>query len=378
MSKAPQSFVMLLQRRYRVYFNAQGGTWYAAYVDDGERERVSLGARTRPEAEDAVRQLDAKVATAVSSAPIIEPTVPKVEEAAVSVRKVLWADIETGFLQHKKLTGRTKRTLTRAGSSLAAFGRYLESKGIKEAAAITLPLLEGYFSYRTEVEDADPISAYTDQIVLKGAMKWAARPSRALLPANPALDWETPKPLKPKKRTYTLAEVEALEAGVREWLRPILTTLAWTGLRIGELVNLRWKDVDLEQRVIHIRIQEGWNPKGKRDRTVPLHPKVEAVLKKQRVGEYVFSGPKGGRMKPDYCLHCLKYDQRRLKLAKNDLHGFRRFFATTMMKAGVSAETVRQWGGWKTLDTMLRYLADIDVKDSVKAMDQAAKRLEAS
>jgi hypothetical protein len=27
-----------------------------------------------------------------------------------------------------------------------------------------------------------------------------------------------------------------------------------------------------------------------------------------------------------------------------------------MMRAGVNAETVRQWGGWKTLETMLRYL----------------------
>ena len=48
-----------------------------------------------------------------------------------------------------------------------------------------------------------------------------------------------------------------------------------------------------------------------------------------------------------------------------------------MMQAGVSTETVRQWGGWKSLETMLRYMADVDVKDSVSAMDQAAKKLAA-
>jgi len=37
-----------------------------------------------------------------------------------------------------------------------------------------------------------------------------------------------------------------------------------------------------------------------------------------------------------------------------------------------------EWGGWKSLETMLRYLADVDVKDSVSAMDQAAKKLAAS
>jgi integrase len=82
---------------------------------------------------------------------------------------------------------------------------------------------------------------------------------------NPALDWDTPKPPKPKKRMYTAEDVQKLEAGVRDWLRPIVTTLAWTGLRIGELINLRWKDVDLKERVIHIRVQEDLKPKGKRD-----------------------------------------------------------------------------------------------------------------
>jgi hypothetical protein len=39
---------------------------------------------------------------------------------------------------------------------------------------------------------------------------------------------------------------------------------------------------------------------------------------------------------------------------------------------------VRQWGGWKSLETMLRYLADVNVTDSVQAMDTAVRRLAAS
>jgi hypothetical protein len=52
-----------------------------------------------------------------------------------------------------------------------------------------------------------------------------------------------------------------------------------------------------------------------------------------------------------------------------------RLFATTMMQAGANTETVRQWGGWRTLDTMMRYLADVNVKDSVAAMDKVAATL---
>jgi hypothetical protein len=53
----------------------------------------------------------------------------------------------------------------------------------------------------------------------------------------------------------------------------------------------------------------------------------------------------------------------------------RSFFATSMLQAGANIDVVRQWGGWKSLDTMLRYLADVDQTSSVKVMDEAAKRL---
>jgi len=106
-----------------------------------------------------------------------------------------------------------------------------------------------------------------------------------------------------------------------------------------------------------------------------MHPLVEAVLRNQRVGKYLFMGPKGGRVKETYVLKCLRADQKDLKLPRGDLHSFRRFFATQMMRAGVDADTVRQWGGWKSLETMMRYLQDVKAEDSVDVMKRAAKRL---
>jgi integrase len=141
------------------------------------------------------------------------------------------------------------------------------------------------------------------------------------------------------------------------------------------LENLRWSDVDFEKRVLHVRVQEEWKPKGRADRTVPLHSKVEAVLRQQPIGKYVITSPGGGQLRERYTLLCLKQDQVRLKLSKGDLHGFRRFFATTMMENGASPHTVMQWGGWKSMETMMRYLADTAAADSVKVMDQVTRRL---
>ena len=67
------------------------------------------------------------------------------------------------------------------------------------------------------------------------------------------------------------------------------------------------------------------------DRVIPLHSKVEVVIRSQRLGEFVFSGPRGGRIRESAALACLKKDQRGLEMPEGDLHAFRRFFATTMM-----------------------------------------------
>ena len=360
--KTPSSFVMLLTRRYRVFFRSQAGCWYVAYSECGKRQRRALSAKTRPGAEEAIRELDEH----------LHPTVA----VAAEPRQVTWDELSKMFLTYKEGRELAPRSIDRYRAALAAFGRYLKSLRTRlRADQITLAVLEGYGAFRTKTEECDVKTAYNDALVIKGALKWAAKLSRGLLAANPALDWETPEPVKPKRPCYTPEQVLKMETGVREWLRPIVVTLAWTGVRIGELINLRWKDVDLPKRLIHVRVREDWKPKGRTDRTVPMHPKVEAVVRSQPVGGFLFSGPRGGKLKENFVLKCLRRDQRDLGLAEGDLHGLRRFFATQMMRAGVDAEMVRQWGGWKSLETMMRYLEDVKAEDSVEVMDRVAERL---
>ncbi len=368
--KTQSSFVMLLTRRYRVYYRSEAGCWSAAYIDDfGNRQRRTLSAKTKPEAESAVRELDGQLQA--------QPEPPS--EPEQKLRRMTWDEVMTMFLSYKEGKGLAPRSLERYHASLSAFGRYLKSRSPKKetwADQITLAILEGYPAYRTGKQEKCTVkTTHNDILTIKGLFKWASKVSRGILASNPACDWETPEPVTPKRPCYEPEEVRAMLSGVRDWLRPIVTTLAFTGMRIGELINLRWEDVDLNKKLIHIRVREDWRPKGRADRSVPMHPQVEAVLRMQRVGKYVFIGPKGGRLKENYLLKSLRADQRRLKLREGDLHSFRRYFATQMMRSGVDAETVRQWGGWKSLETMMRYLQDVKAEDSVEAMMRAAARL---
>jgi len=363
----PKAFSFVGQKgtSYRAFVNAQTGYWFVSYFIGEKRKRHTLDAKTKVDAEHALKRLDQKLSQPAYSA-----------FSDQQFETMTWDAFQKRYLEFKSNQGKAQRTLDRYRASLDAFGRYLKRNRVDDIHIITLILLEGYNEYRTKKEECDSKTAYNDALTIKNALKWGSRASRGLLRVNPSADWETPKPIKPKRRCYTAEEVAAMEVGVREWLRPVVSTLAYTGLRIGELIHLRWVDVDLEKRVIHVRVQEEWKPKGKRDRLIPLHPKVDAVIRERPVGTHVFLGPDGGRIKENFALHCLKRDQeKKLKMPLGDLHAFRRYFATTMMKAGVNVESVRQWGGWKSLDTMLRYLADVDVKESVEAMDQAARKL---
>jgi len=358
MNKTPKSFVMMLRRRYRVYFNPQGDGWYVAYNDGSVRLRRSLGAGTRPEAEAAVKSLDEP------------PTAAQAEK-----HRVTWEDVQKGFLEHKTSLDKAPGTLSRYKNALQAFGRHIREHGVQYVDEVSLRMLEGFKRFRVEKEKCDVSTAYHNSIIVKGAFKWASKAARGYLAVNPAVDWETPPPVKPKRFTYGVEDVAKMEAGVRGWLRPVVTMLSLTGMRINELVNLRWQDVDFERKLLHIRIQETWKPKGRQDRTVPMHPKVETLLKGLPLGGYVVKSPRGKQLCGQTTLACLKTDQGRLGLVEGDLHGFRRYFATTMMRNGVDADTVRQWGGWRTFKTMLRYLADVNSADSVKAMNQAAARM---
>lgn len=63
-----------------------------------------------------------------------------------------------------------------------------------------------------------------------------------------------------------------------DWWRGVLVTAYMTGWRIGQILALKWSDVDAEANTITIRANVTGN-KGKREERIPLHPAVAAQLK---------------------------------------------------------------------------------------------------
>ncbi len=91
---------------------------------------------------------------------------------------------------------------------------------------------------------------------LQHAIKWR------LLGLNPADACEAPKPQKPEMHVLDKEGIKKLQKLIRGNMdEHLITTALFTGMRQGELLGLRWQDVDLEQKVIRIQQTVGRLPK---------------------------------------------------------------------------------------------------------------------
>jgi len=151
---------------------------------------------------------------------------------------------------------------------------------------------------------------------------------------NLAVEWEV-IPRAPKVRAFRfknefitedqfLSFEEAdrfVRAAAPEW-RPFIVTALKTGLRVGELLALRWEDLDLVAGQLVVRRtlwhkQEG-PPKGGRNRKVPLSDEAIAVLRAHRhlKGPYVFCETDGTRLTHSRVKDVVPSTCRRAQLAK--------------------------------------------------------------
>ena len=188
--------------------------------------------------------------------------------------------------------------------------------------------------------------------IISSALKLAVE--QRLIARNPADGCALPKVEHKEMKTLTADQLsaffqEAKDSGVYELYYLDLAT----GLRRGELLGLKWTDVDLDRGVLKIqraisrqngKVVEAPLKTKNAYRTLPLSADAISVLKMQKckVGnsEWVFPSPTGGPMSPDSVLHMLHRVLKRAGLPKVRFHDLRHTFATLALQNGVDVKTV--------------------------------------
>ena len=168
---------------------------------------------------------------------------------------------------------------------------------------------------------------------------------------------------------------EAKESGVYELYYLDLAT----GLRRGELLGLKWTDVDFDRGALKIqraisrqngKVVEAPLKTKNAYRTLPLSADAIDILKTQKKkvssSEWVFPSPTGGPMSPDSVLHMLHRVLKRAGLPRIRFHDLRHTFATMALQNGVDVKTVSSMLGHYsagfTLDTYAHVTTDAQLK----------------
>lgn len=171
---------------------------------------------------------------------------------------------------------------------------------------------------------------------------------------------------KPARRFYSLTQVRQLLMELTEPCRTVVYVAVLSGLRIGEILALRWKRVDLLQNTIEVAetFSDGQfgSPKTRSsERVIPMSSCLCEILKSQRAGAHstapddlVFCTLKGTPLNPKNLYNReLAPACDRIKQPRVSWHSFRHTHATMLGDVGASLKTAQAQLGHSDLETTL-------------------------
>jgi len=193
-----------------------------------------------------------------------------------------------------------------------------------------------------------------------------------LLENNPSLRVKKLKLNNQRMRVLSGEEETELLNVLRdnELVKDIVIVALNTGLRKGEIFNLKWFDVDFDRAMI--RVQES---KSGKKRTVPVNETVEVLLEGlARTSEYVFPSPKtGGRLNNIKRSFCGAIKTAGVK--DFTFHDLRHTFATRAADGGADAFTLMRILGHSDIRMTTRYThaTDAALRRAVAKLDGPAR-----
>lgn len=314
-------------------FKHSNGVYYVLYYENGRRRWKSTGCKVKTEALKRlteVRELLSRRSAHVSF-------------DAFRLEFLAFAE--------QNLSSSTVRLYK---AILARFGGILRGASVDE---VTAEVIDKYKTKR--LKEVSPVSVNVDLRMLKAAFATARR--WGFLKRNPFDDIQMVRVPERAPLHLSQEELEKLLSSIREnWLREIVIFAVLTGLRRGEILNLRWSDVDLNGKLANIETNATWKTKQGKRRTIPLGD-TAVVLLRSRLGrscsEYVFT-LNDKQISASWLTHLFKRYVRQANLSNPKLrfHSLRHTTATNLIRAGVHASAVQKILGHSSLKVTEGYV----------------------
>lgn len=162
-----------------------------------------------------------------------------------------------------------------------------------------------------------------------------------------------------------------------EYLKDIFTVAFYTGMRLGELINMKWGWLDFFKNQITVKCSDEFVTKSKKERIVPMSEKVKTILtiryqnSKHQFTDVVFYRQEGRMLHQETISKQFKDAVRISNLNdKIHFHSLRHSFASLLVQRGVSLYVVKELLGHEDLATTQIYshLQQQNLRDAVNLL----------
>lgn len=204
-----------------------------------------------------------------------------------------------------------------------------------------------YRDHRLKV--VQPASVRRELVILRHVFEVARREWGLPIQENPFNRMRLPQDAQPRERRLRLGDETSLYAAISEhspwYLRPFLVLLIETGMRRGELLSIRWRDIDFADSTVHILQTKNGHP-----RRIPLTPKALTALRSlTRRDDKVFPVTANAVR--------LAWERLRIRAGLGDLrlHDLRHEAVSRFFEAGLSVPEVALISGHREPRMLSRY-----------------------
>jgi integrase len=272
-----------------------------------------------------------------------------------------FADGATEWLRYVEFD-RQRKPSTVAGYKVIVRSQLLPAFGSMPIEAVTTEVVERWLSGLPGAASSRTKALVLLHGILKRAKKvWGLSANAAAEVDKPALSRSGDIQVYSPEEVWAIVRAAASQPDAAIYL-----TAAFTGLRLGELLALTWRDVDFAGAVVRVRASYAagalTTPKSGKVRAVPLAPDVASALAQLRQRQHwvgdddlVFCGDAGGHLDGSALRRRYKAALAAAGLRPLRFHDLRHTFGTRMI-AKADIRRVQEWMGHADIQTTMRYL----------------------
>jgi integrase len=342
-------------RSYRARNGSQRAAkvWYAEYCLHGKQKHESLDTRNKTSAIKAAHKLAIRIQN---------------DEPDRARRRIDLEQVTKQYMDYQRNCGRAPKTIEKYEYVLGTLATW--AKDHDRSSASTFAAKDFWaFNGWMEKEKLGKKTCADRLIIVKQLFKWAAGRGQ-LIARNPVAEESVPNVESKIQPCFTPEQVGTLLDRAEPHEAGIYSLMAYAGLRFGEVQQLTWADLVLNNDGTgFIIVQRGGangTTKGKRSRRIPIKSELRRVFDElPRTFTTVFSAraskkyPEGGGVINERrLLVSLKRLCKRCEFVDPDqykLHTFRHAFASMLARSTTSYKYALEFMGHKSSDILDLY-----------------------